>query len=104
MGAGYRRFKASENISKLFYNSACLFWRRPKREPVMPPDDADDITDHEGIKNLLKLPSVNTVHYLRRRGKIPHNRLHYRCITYSKTKVLAALGKLEHKAVADGRV
>lgn len=72
-----------------------------KRGRVAMPTEDDDILTHEGVKDLLKLKNVNAVHYLRRKGKIPHQRGHYRCIRYSRTRVLAAWDKLERKAFTD---
>ena len=63
----------------------------------MTPDDEADVLDHEGARVLLRLPSLPALHYLRRKGVIPHRRLSYRAITYSKRRLLEAMEKREIK-------
>ena len=65
-------------------------------------EEDEDVLDHEGVRQLLKCPTVGSVHYMRRRGIIPHNRLHYRGIVYSKKAVLAAIARRELKASRSG--
>ena len=64
---------------------------------------APELIDKEELRRILGLPSKAMVEQLMRKRKIPYIRLGYRTIRFSLPKVLAALERLEIRAVGSDR-
>lgn len=61
-----------------------------------------ELIDKEELRRRLSLPSVRMVDELMRRRKIPYVRLGHRTVRFSWPKVLAAISRLECRALGDG--
>ena len=61
--------------------------------------DHEDIIDKEELRQRLCLPSVRMVEEMMRKRKIPYMKLGYRTVRFSWARVLAAVQRLEHRAV-----